>query len=580
MNKAIVKKAIAWLPRMAVTASLVSLILISTGTSLAQAQVVEQARWMKDAKWGIGYNYLAGGGAANVWYNIEDYDDWEYYVNAFDVNKFADKVEKIGAGYVLFTLGQNRGYISAPSSVYDNNSPPCPGNDTTGTTTVAKGCKNQTGKNKADYTPTRDLVLDLGKAVKAKGLKFIVYTPSHGPSLWTGVKNDEGFRDQWYFDFIEEMTRAWGDNIDGWWFDGCYGPPYGTCPTSVYPKKFYDVTTGINDKYAITFNSGIGIPKSFRSNTGYDHYTPGEMNRLFRQSDFDGVSNGEIARSDGEKIQWHGWTYVTHHDPFNSPDWGGWGQVEANLRFTKEQIRDNTKFVVDRGGIVTWDVGLNPNGAWSLSKLQAMQAAGNGAGSTDDTTYSGLTLVNNDNSGITYSSDGNWSTFRDRKTGDYRQDVAATRVNGAYIEYTFTGASVVWATSKTKDTGNIEIFIDNVSQGTFSTNDTGGFHLVQNIIFEKHDLTDTEHTLKVVKRSGNFMVVDVLGIGPASSGKVNNTDSRLVKTGVWDTSSPSSCINYRRKLVLFCNSSLKHLLRRFLDRTPGEVQIFEKTATS
>lgn len=158
--------------------------------------------------------------------------------------------------------------------------------------------------------------------------------------------------------------------------------------------------------------------------------------------------------------------------------------MEANLRFTKEQIRDNTKFIVDRGGVVTWDVGLNPNGAWSLSKLQAMQAAGNGAASTDDTTYSGLTLVNNDNSGITYSSDGNWSTFTNRKTGDYKQDVAATRVNGAYIEYTFTGTSVVWATSKTRDTGNIEIFIDDVSQGTFSTNDTGGFHLVQNIIFE------------------------------------------------------------------------------------------------
>ena len=26
-------------------------------------------------------------------------------------------------------------------------------------------------------------------------------------------------------------------------------------------------------------------------------------------------------------------------------------------------------------------------------------------------------------------------------------------------------------------------------------------------------------------------------------------------------------------------AGLKHLLRRFLDRTPGEVQIFEKTAT-
>ena len=312
MNKAIVKKAIAWLPRMAVTASLVPLILISIGTSLAQTQVVEQARWMKDAKWGVGIIYLAGGGDNNVWYNIEDYDDWNHYINAFDVNEFADKVEKMGAGYVLFSVGQNRGYVSTTSTIYDNNSPPCP---TSGTesTTVAKGCKNQTGKNKADFTPTRDLVLDLAKALKAKGIRTIAYTPSGAPNRWTGVNLGDGQRPQWYYDFVKERTQAWGDNISGWWFDGCYD----NCPTSDAPKKFWDSTTAVNNKLAISFNNGIGIPKSFRSRSGYDHYTPGEMNRLFRQSDFDGFSGGAIARADGKKIQWHGWTYVTHHDPFN-----------------------------------------------------------------------------------------------------------------------------------------------------------------------------------------------------------------------------------------------------------------------
>ena len=226
-----------------------------------------------------------------------------------------------------------------------------------------------------------------------------------------------------------------------------------------------------------------------------------------------------------------------------------------------------------------------------LSKLQAMQAAGNGAGSTDDTTYSGLTLVNNDNSGITYSSDGNWSTFTNRKTGDYKQDVAATRVNGAYIEYTFTGTSVVWATSKTRDTGNIEIFIDDVSQGTFSTNDTGGFHLVQNIIFEKHDLADTEHTLKVVKRSGDFMVVDVLGIGPASSGKVNNTDSRFVKTGVWRTSSGRGHGDHQDDVgyatqngssisLAFAGDSVRYVAPKSSDQGNVEVNIVEESFLS
>ena len=86
------------------------------------------------------------------------------------------------------------------------------------------------------------------------------------------------------------------------------------------------------------------------------------MNRLFRQSDFDGFSGGAIARADGKKIQWHGWTYVTHHDPFNPPGWGGWGQVDANLRFTKEQIRDNTKFI-----FAAWSrkMAVNPDASYA-----------------------------------------------------------------------------------------------------------------------------------------------------------------------------------------------------------------------
>ena len=277
--------------------------------------------------------------------------------NAFDVNEFADKVETMGAGYVLFSVGQNRGYVSTTSAIYDNNSPPCP---TSGTesTTVAKGCKNQTGKNKADFTPTRDLVLDLAKALKAKGIRTIAYTPCGAPNRWTGVNLGDGQRPQWYYDFVKERTQAWGGNISGWWFDGCYD----NCPSSDAPKKFWDSTTAVNNKLAISFNNGIGIPKSFRSRSGYDHYTPGEMNRLFRQSDFDGFSGGAIARADGKKIQWHGWTYVTHHDPFNPPGWGGWGQVDANLRFTKEQIRDNTKFI-----FAAWSrkMAVNPDASYA-----------------------------------------------------------------------------------------------------------------------------------------------------------------------------------------------------------------------
>ena len=275
-----IKQAIARLPRMAMIASLLASLI---GTSIAQAQVVEQARWMKGKKWGISHHYLAGGGPTGYWYNIQGYDKWNNYVNEFDVDEYAELAEKLGIGYLIFTTGQNRGYLATTSTVYDNNSPPCP--RTGGTVNPAPvdgwaGCKNQNpgtgGRNrKADYTPSRDLMLDLASAVGKKDIKFIAYLSSHLPYLWTGKRLPREWPEWYIADFVTEKSKAWGDKIDGWWFDGAVSDKGVKFVDSPYAKKFYDSAVSGNANTAITFNTGSSSAPSFES--VYEHYTSGEF---------------------------------------------------------------------------------------------------------------------------------------------------------------------------------------------------------------------------------------------------------------------------------------------------------------
>ena len=64
--------------------------------------------------------------------------------------------------------------------------------------------------------------------------------------------------------------------------------------------------------------------------------------------------------------------------------------------------------------------------------------------------------------------------------------------------------------SKTPISGTIEIFIDEQSQGIYSINDPYKIQ-VQEIIFEKHNLENKEHRLKIVKKSGKTISVDLIG---------------------------------------------------------------------
>jgi len=452
----------------------------------------DEVKWMYDeAQWGISHHYLAGGELNNAYYDIRSFEQWDHYTSNFDVDAYANLIKKLGVGYVIFTITQNRGYLATTSNVYDLNSPPCPPN--------TPDCKNQEGTLMADYTPSRDLLGELAKVLKKKGIRIIAYLPSHMSDRWTGAQvTPVSYPDWWTVDFISELANRWGTNVDGWWFDGYWNISKEEKANN-FPitTKIWKSVRGGNPNAIVSFNNGS---PAYSTLDRFSQFTPGEAN------DLPAIPTSRVVDGYGDnKVQYVGWTFLSELDPV----FAGWGEVDRNLRFKDEEVANHTVKARKNGGVSTWDVAINPNGKWPLDKIKQVQGIGNATGTSTDDTYSSLQLVNDTNSEINYT--GTWGYSVDRKTGDFKQDVHYTQKNGDSFNYSFIGTSIVFATSKAQDQGNIELFLDNKSLGVFSTHDKYK-RQVQEIIYENHNLTQGKHTLKAVKKSGDYMLVDILGI--------------------------------------------------------------------
>ncbi|WP_074111757.1 X2-like carbohydrate binding domain-containing protein [Paenibacillus sp. P46E] len=118
--------------------------------------------------------------------------------------------------------------------------------------------------------------------------------------------------------------------------------------------------------------------------------------------------------------------------------------------------------------------------------------------------------INDSDSSITYS--GAWSSQSGRTAGDYGADVHYTETNGDSFEYTFKGTGIELLTEKDSSQGDVQVYLDDaVTPQTVSTY-TAGAKEAQQAVYSANGLTDSEHTLKVVKASGQYMLLDALKI--------------------------------------------------------------------
>jgi alpha-galactosidase len=117
--------------------------------------------------------------------------------------------------------------------------------------------------------------------------------------------------------------------------------------------------------------------------------------------------------------------------------------------------------------------------------------------------------VNNDNSQIVYT--GSWSRSSGRGLGDYQDDVQYSETNGDSFSYSFVGNGVDYVTETHNSQGEVDIYIDGQLKQTVNTYQADG-RGSQQVVYSISDLPNGAHTIRAVKKSGQFMLVDKLNI--------------------------------------------------------------------
>lgn len=309
----------------------------------------ERQEWFKGKRWGLFTHYLANP-AGNDIDKIVTSQEWNERINNFNVELFVKQLKQTGADYFCITIGQNSGHFCSPNSTYDQ----------------------VTGISPSKCSE-RDLVLELAEEASKYGIDMWVYLPTGAPcaepqaverlewewgytggigvySAPTTGKRLVEFQRKWE-GIIREWSLRWGDKIKGWWMDGCY------FPEDMYlfedEPNFKSLSRSIragNPHAVIAYNKGLEYP--FILQCEYDDFTAGEVGENLPLDISNDNSKEEISKVlGGRKL--HVLSYLGKT----------WGQGEP--RFPDQLAIGYSKYIIEKGGIITWDIPLNLDGSIS-----------------------------------------------------------------------------------------------------------------------------------------------------------------------------------------------------------------------
>ena len=195
-------------------------------------------QWMIDAKYGVMFHWTSQSmpreGPALQYCDA---------VRSFDVERFADMVSKMGAGFVVFTTSHADFYFPGPNAMIDSILP--------------------------GRTCSRDLVGDLADALGKRHIRLELYlNPGHDDAPWwqrTHFNEDkqEYFR-QWRA-IVSSIGNQYGKRLAGWWFDDAAFTYY---PFNPDWEQMSAAARAGNPQRVIAYNSWI-LP---RLNDFYDVY--------------------------------------------------------------------------------------------------------------------------------------------------------------------------------------------------------------------------------------------------------------------------------------------------------------------
>jgi len=163
-------------------------------------------------------------------------------IDNFDIKLYMKQFEQTRADWLIFTIVQNTGYWNSSNKVVDS---------------VLPG-----------RTPKRDLVLEIAKAVKARGKHFIVYIP--GNIFY--INDGSGFYNTWE-KILRDYSLKLGKNCDGWWVDGC-DPAVLNGETG---DNWARAMRAGNPNSAIAMSMGPYIDGNLKNLSKVNDYFPGEV---------------------------------------------------------------------------------------------------------------------------------------------------------------------------------------------------------------------------------------------------------------------------------------------------------------
>ncbi len=310
----------------------------------AEERDLTRTDWFAARKYGVFVHYLAElqNNSGHVT-SLGRQTSWDDCVREFNTEKFAERIQEAGAGYVIFTMMQRSRFLIAPNATFDR----------------------KTGYKPGEACATRDLVEDLYQSLNKRGIALMLYWTGDGPCddrkaaqalRWPddGQVTEEFVRN--WADVAREYGLRYKDKVKGYWTDGCYRfigydeHKLGILAEGLrtgYPNRIIALNPGVEDRV--------------RSYSHHEDFTTGEQNSF---TDFPHCRfvNGE---------QWHILSYL------------GTGWAQPGTVKSKREMIDYVYACGALGGVISIDVVLYRDGDLDRSQIEVLKAIRAGLAAKD-----------------------------------------------------------------------------------------------------------------------------------------------------------------------------------------------------
>ena len=498
----------------------------------------ENVEWFRDAEYGIMHHFLHDYitlAAVNEEEELKPEENWDAYLDTFDVDAYVQDVLATGADFVIFTIGQHDGYFNAHNPVYDK----------------------YAGVEEGERTPAsdkRDLPMEIAKALEPYGIKMMFYAvgcppfrahKEFGPNfdhLTNPFDGDYGITDAFgqtrntdtppsqetlrkWQEVLGYWSEHYGEYLAGWWIDGMWtsgnslrgntyevnpdmtpnpnaDPNAAYAPTNEYnwhtwvdqlkkgnPDRIISMSLGGSDEINVPYEDYVG--GEAHSNANFNSVAP----RNPANSQVDGWANKEMG------VQWF---FMSSMGTPNGM-YGYWGQPGAYV--DTEQVAGWFKNNVEKNAVLVSDSRVNRFGRIDTEQMEQWKRV---KAVVDGTENLKPMETYNDHWYFTqfYDKDGNnttdWTYVGDGNY--YNSDYTYTVNNESYFEFEFCGTGVEFYTAETPEMGEVDIYIDGEFKETVNLYSDGWQY--QQKVYEISGLEEGLHTIKGVKKSGDKLVVD------------------------------------------------------------------------